>query len=292
MLAGSVSLEFFPPKNLVSERALMTGAHALRRFSPRFQTVTFGAGGEGGETSSDWAVQLQNLNQVPTACHLALAQFDQAGLFKFVEELTDHGVMHIVLIRGDDGSGRNEGLAGFASVADAVLELKLRFGVEISISAYPEVHPKAGSLSTDLDVLKAKQDAGADRAITQYFFDNDLFYKFRDQAAAAGVSLELIPGVMPISNYSAIKRFSEKCGASVPARFEALYAATGDDNAAKTDLSRSLLEDQVRDLAQNEVEGIHIYTLNRVDLTADAIRAFVAEFPSEEDGAFRPALVG
>ena len=292
MPAGSVSLEFFPPKNLVSERALMTGAHALRRFSPRFQTITFGAGGEGGETSSDWAIQLQKLNEVPTACHLALSQFNQKELFEFAEELSEHNVNHLVLVRGDVGSGRNDGLAGFASVADAVVELKLRFGFEVSVSAYPEKHPKAASLSADIDVLKQKQDAGADRAITQYFFENDLFYVFRDQAIAAGVTMELVPGIMPISNYSAIKRFSEQCGASVPQRFDALYEAAGEDNGAKSDVSRILVEEQVRGLAQNSVESVHIYTLNRVDLAADAIRAFQAEFPSEEDGEFQPALVG
>lgn len=292
MLAGSISLEFFPPKNLVSERALMTGAHALRRFAPRFQTVTFGAGGEGGESSSDWAVQLQKLNGIPTACHLALSQFNQAGLFEFAEELSLHGVSHIVLVRGDEGEKRDGSLAGFASVADAALELKLRFGFEISVSAYPEKHPKAQSFAADLDVLRKKQDAGADRAITQYFFENDLFYQFRDRAVAAGISMELVPGIMPISSFSAVQRFSEKCGASVPERFESLYESTGDDNAKKTNLSRSIIEEQVRNLAQNDVDSIHIYTLNRVDLAADAIRAFSAEFPSEQDGQFRPALVG
>ncbi len=286
-----ISLEYFPPRGLSAERGLMTGAHALRRFAPSFQTVTFGAGGSATEGSMDWSTRLQALNEVPTASHLALCHFDRDGFLTFAKELWNAGIERLVVLRGDVGEGQGDGLAGFASVAEAIAALKKLYPFDISVSAYPEVHPRAPSFDSDLEVLLEKQAAGADRAITQYFFDNEDYYRFVDKAREAGVRIPLVPGIIPISNFEKIKEFSRNCGASVPEHFEALYQAAGDDKACHTDVSRRIVEDQVRDLARNGVDGIHIYTLNRTDLTADAIRAFEAEFegqPKEAD--FKPAL--
>ena len=289
----NVSLEYFPPNGLSSERALLTGAHALRRFDPAYQTVTFGAGGSATEGTLDWCLQLQTLNNVPTAAHLALCHFDAAqSVRSFAEELWDNGIERLVLLRGDvSGADGIDGLAGYISVADAVADLKGLRPFDISVSAYPEVHPLAVSQSVDFDVLLAKQDSGADRAITQYFFENDDFFRFRDEALKRGFKKEIVPGVIPISNFEKIKKFSEKCGAAVPSRFDELFASAGNDKASHTKIARSIIEEQVRNLAHNDVSSLHIYTLNRVDLTADAIRAFQAEFDGETE-EFRPALVG
>ena len=287
-----VSVEYFPPKGLSAERSLLTGAHALRRFKPSFQTITFGAGGTGTEGALEWSTQLQNLNEVPTASHLALCHFTSPQEVRdFVAHLWELNIHRLVLLRGDVADGAGDGLAGYESVAHAVRDITEQHGFDISVAAYPEVHPKAGSLEDDLAVLKAKQDAGADRAITQYFFDNSDFYRFCEQARANDIRIPIVPGVIPIANFERIKDFSRKCAASVPAHFEELFAKAGDDKAAHTDVARSIIEEQVRDLAQNGVDQLHIYSLNRVDLTADAIRAFQAEFEGDEE-EFRPALAG
>ena len=282
-----VSVEYFPPRGLSAERSLMTGAHALRRFSPSYQTVTFGAGGSAVEGSFDWSVRLQGLNEVPTATHIALCHFTREDLFQFAQELWEQGIKRLVVLRGD-GEG---GLAGFDSVADAIRALKGLHSFDISVAAYPEVHPMAQSREADIANLIAKQDAGADRAITQYFFDNEDFYRFRDEAERKGFRRDIVPGVIPITNFERIIEFSKKCGASIPERFYPLFEAAGDDRSKHSDVARKLIEEQVRDLAQNGVSQLHIYTLNRVDLTADAIRAFNDEF-DDTVAEFRPALVG
>ncbi|MEE9376325.1 MAG: methylenetetrahydrofolate reductase [Rhizobiaceae bacterium] len=291
-----VSLEYFPPKGISSERALITGAHALRRFNPAYQTITFGAGGSASEGSLEWSTQLQALNDVPTVSHLALCHFDKASLIEFANKLWESGIKRLVVLRGDvaegQEDGQGDGLAGYSSVADAIAGLKAQHPFDISVAAYPEIHPKANSLNADLDVLLAKQDAGADRAITQYFFNNEDFYRFRDLATAHGFNKPIVPGIIPITNYTKIKAFSEKCAATVPAHFEELFAAAGDDKSRQSDVARMIIEEQVRDLAKHGVDALHIYTLNRIDLTADAIRAFYAEFRSNDVPDFLPALAG
>ncbi len=275
---AEISIEYFPASGLVAERALMTGAHALRRFEPDFQTVTFGAGGTATDGSFEWSTRLAELTDVPTASHLTLSHFTSSeDVFAFTDKLWNAGIRHLVLLRGDPAPGRS-GLAGFASVAAALRTLRRRKGWEVSVSAYPEVHPLAESDSADLDVLRAKQEAGAARAITQFFFDNADFYRFRDDADKAGIRLPLVPGIMPIGNFDKIASFARKCGAGVPDWLRDRFSEAGDDKAKRSDVARDVVETQVRDLAANGVDAIHVYSMNRVDLTADAIRAFQASF--------------
>ncbi|MGI9357189.1 MAG: methylenetetrahydrofolate reductase, partial [Rhizobiaceae bacterium] len=202
----SVSLEFYPPKGVPAHRALMTGAYALKRFAPAFQTVTFGACGSATDGTFDIATKLQALNDVPTACHIALCRFDRNSLQDYAGKLWEFGIERLVVLRGDATDG--DGLKDFASVAVAVRLLKTWYPFDISVSAYPEVHPKAQSADSDIDVLLEKQAAGADRAITQYFFDDADFYRFRDRAEARGLRMPLVPGVIPIANFERIKGFS------------------------------------------------------------------------------------
>ena len=285
---AQVSIEYFPPRNLSSERALLTGAHALRRFEPSCQTITFGADGSGTEGSLDWSVRLQSLNNIPTACHLAMCRFDHESLAEHAHQLWNNDIKSLVVIRGDQPEGQE--IANSPSVVEGIEILKSLYPFDISVSAYPETHPKAVSASADLQALIAKQKAGADRAITQYFFDNELYYRFVKQARAAGFRKPIVPGIMPIANFEKIIGFSEKCGASIPDYFHPLFAGAGDDKKAQSDVARQLVEEQVRDLAQSGVDAIHIYSLNRVDLTADAIRAFYESFEDEFDQL--PALAG
>ncbi len=283
----TVSVEYFPPKSLSGERSLMTGAHALRRFSPAYQTVTFGAGGSAIEGSFDWSIRLQGLNEIPTATHIALCHFTRDKLISFAEELWQSGIKRLIVLRGDAGGS----LAGFDSVADAVSALKQLHPFDISVAAYPETHPLAQNRQADFDVLLDKQRAGADRAITQYFFDNEDFYRFRDEASKLGFHREIVPGVIPIANFAKIQEFSEKCGSQIPKSFFDRFAEAGEDKAHQSNVARALIEEQVRDLARNGVDAIHIYSLNRVDLTADAIRAFTSEFDKDAH-EFHRALAG
>ena len=269
----AVSLEFFPPKGLSAERALMTGAHVLRRFAPAFQTVTFGADGSAIDGSLDWPARLQSLNEVPTAAHLTLCQFDSPSEFlDHADALWQQGIKHLVVLRGDTNSASQP--LPFADVAHAVAALKSQHNYEISVAAYPEGHPMAANLRSDLAVLRDKQEAGADRAITQFFFDNATYFRFLDSARLAGVKMEIVPGIMPINNIWRVAGFARKCGADMPQSLLDRFSALGDDPEAHTELAREVVCDQVRELREQGVDAIHIYTLNRVDLTADTIRAF------------------
>lgn len=280
-----VSIEYFPADGLIKERALATGAHALRRFDPDFQTVTFGAGASPVDGSFEWSTRLLQLTEVPTASHLTLCTFaTKAELFNFTDELWQAGIKHLVMLRGD-AADDNGGLGEFDSVADAVRALRKRRGWEISVSCYPETHPKAENRAADIAVLLDKQRAGASRAVTQFFFDNADFYAFREEARAAGVTIPLIPGIMPILNAEKIFSFAEGCGAKVPADLRKRFAACGDDKAKRSDVAREFVQEQVRDLAENGVKALHVYSMNRVDLTADAIRAFQACFDGRETRA-------
>ncbi|MEM7720646.1 MAG: methylenetetrahydrofolate reductase, partial [Pseudomonadota bacterium] len=172
--------------------------------------------------------------------------------------------------------------AGFASVAQAVAYAKALYGFDVSVAAYPETRPKAKSAQSDMDALLAKQAAGADRAITQFFFDNADFYAFRERALAAGVTIPIVPGVIPVYGFARIVKFAATCGAAIPDDMAKRFATCGDDRHAQSEVARALVEAQVRDLARNGVEAIHIYTLNRSDIAADAVRAFRAELDRQQ----------
>ena len=271
--SARVSFEYFPPRNYSAERALLTAAHALRRFGPDFQTVTFGAGGSDVDVETNWPARLQGLNSVPTAAHIGLSRFSsEADLLSYLRDMVAEGVERLIVLRGDSEGGIMEE----ASVAEWVRRIKSFHRFDISVACYPEVHPKAKDSGADLDVLLDKQFAGADRAITQFFFDNKLFYRFRDRAERAGFYKEIIPGILPISNIERTCEIAKKCGATVPSSIIEAFEKCGDNNEARSDLARELVEKQVRDLAENGVDAIHIYTLNRIDLAADAARAFQA----------------
>jgi methylenetetrahydrofolate reductase (NADPH) len=276
-----ISIEYFPARGVVKERALMTAAHALRNFQPDFQTVTFGAGGTGTDGSFEWSVQLLNVANIPTASHITLSHFrTRDELFAFTDELWEVGIRGLVVLRGDPGEGR-DGLCGYGGVAEAVSDLKGLHKWDISVSAYPETHPLAESGQADIEVLRAKQEAGADRAITQFFFDNSDFYAFRDRAEKAGITIPIVAGIMPIVNFKNITRFAEGCGARVPSQIADAFAVCGDDKERHSNVARRIVGEQVRDLAANGVDAIHVYSMNRVDLTADAIRAFQSCFEEE-----------
>ena len=284
-----VSFEYFPPKTLSAERALMTAAHALRRFSPEFQTMTFGAGGNAIDEGLDWPQRLQGLNDVPTAAHVALCRFSsREALHEHVSSLWKQGIRHLVVLRGD----AHMGLCGFENVAAGIEWLKSRFAFQFSVACYPETHPLAASPQADIDALLDKQKSGADRAITQFFFDNEHFYRFRDRAERAGFYKEIVPGILPITNFDRVAEFAAKCGTNIPESVSTAFQECGIDKEAQTNVARDFVTRQVEDLANNGVDAIHIYTLNRVDLAADAARAFQRTGKVDSSREFKLDLVG
>lgn len=268
----SISLEYFPATAVSSRRGLDTCAHALRRFDPIYQTVTFGADGGERETTVECALHLERLTEVPTATHLTLCAFDRAGFTQHLDRLSELGIRRLVLLRGDGRSEEGDGLASFSSVAEAVTFAKARHDFDVTVAAYPEPHPKAASAGADLDVLVGKFDAGADRAVTQFFFETETFLRFRDELARRRPEANLVAGVMPITSFTQTSSFAAKCGVVLP---EALRSRFGSvDPSDHTALAREIVEQQVRELANEGETRLHVYTMNRVDLTADALRAF------------------
>lgn len=281
--SARVSFEYFPPRDVVAERALVTCAHAMRRFAPAFQTVTFGADGGESESTTHWAVTLDQLTEVPTAAHVTLCAFDTPDAFlAHVDALREAGIARLVVLRGD-AVGRGNGLAGFTSVAEAVAAIGSRHRFDISVAAYPETHPKAESAETDLDALMAKFDAGAARALTQFFFDNDDFLRLRDRLARRRPNATLVPGVMPVASFARVARFAERCGARVPDAMRERFEAASGDRSIASDVARDAICEQVRSLAGEGVRDLHVYTMNRVDLAADAARAFQAARPQDSE---------
>ena len=275
-----ISFEYFPPKDVTGERALLTCAHALRRFAPAFQTVTFGADGGEREATLHWTVALEELTGTPTASHLTTCAFDRDGLLERADTLWDEGIRRLVLLRGDavtDGVG----LAGFASLAEAVAALRRRHAFDISVAAYPEKHPRAESLDADFDVLLAKVDAGAARAITQFFFDDATFLRLRDRLSRARPSAVLVPGIIPVGNFKRIVGFAERCNTAVPDAMREAFEAVEGDREATSQVARDLVTEQARNLAGEGVRHLHVYTLNRIDLAADAARAFQTSVPDD-----------
>lgn len=271
MTKPTISFEFFPPKTPGGRTALMAEAEALAKAGPRFMTVTYGAGGSTREWTRDMAVAIQGKTGVPTACHLTCINTFKGGLLDIAGGLWEDGIRHIVALRGDVPKEDmpleygNDNYFHYAN--EMVAALKERHDFEISVAAYPEKHPEAPDAAADLAHLKRKCAAGADRAITQFFFDNDLYSGFLDRAAAAGIDTPIVPGVLPVFNFEKMLRFAASCETTVPEWMHQRFVPiAGDAQATDREAVRTLSE-QVSDLISRGAGHIHFYTLNRADLT-------------------------
>ena len=269
MPAPALSFEFFPPKNDALEAQLWTCVRRLEKLQPRFVSVTYGAGGTTQARTHATVTRLVRETDLTPAAHLTCVGASKGEVDDVAREYWDAGVRHIVALRGDGPNG--EAYAphpdGYAYAADLVAGLKKIADFEISVAAYPETHPTAQSADHDLDNLKRKLDAGATRAITQYFFDGTVFLSFLDRAHAAGITAPLVPGIMPVSNYAQAAKFSAMCGASVPDWMGPLFEGTEDDPETRRMIGAIVAAEQVRLLQANGVDEFHFYTLNRPDLT-------------------------
>jgi methylenetetrahydrofolate reductase (NADPH) len=266
-----VSFEFFPPKTEAMEETLWKSIERLAPLAPSFVSVTYGAGGSTRERTHATVARILAETSLHPAAHLTCVAATKAEVDVVVDEYAASGVRHIVALRGDpvDGIGTayRPHPEGYAQSADLVASIRRRQpGVEVSVSAYPERHPESADWGVELDNLKRKVDAGATRAITQFFFDNDLYAAYLDRVAAAGITIPIVPGIVPVLNFSQTAKFAQKTGASIPDWFAARFEGLEDDPATRQLVAAAVCAEQVFDLVDRGVSEFHFYTMNRADL--------------------------
>ena len=271
-LAGDidVSFEFFPPKTDKMAQTLWHSVETLSPLSPRFVSVTYGAGGSTRERTHEAVRRIVNETQMPAAAHLTCVNARREEVDAVAREYWEEGVRHIVALRGDPpegGSAYTPHPGGYANAAELIAGLKKVADFEISVAAYPEVHPDSPDRQADLDNLKRKFDAGATRAITQFFFDPECFFEFRDKAVAAGIEGEIVPGIMPVLSFSAVQRMSGLCGTGIPDWMEGLFEGLDEKPEARQLVSATIAAEMCRRLYAGGVRQFHFYTLNRAELS-------------------------
>lgn len=271
-LAGDaeVSFEFFPPKTPKMEETLWETMKTLEPLNPRFVSVTYGAGGSTRERTHATVERIVRETSVPAAAHLTCVDATKDEIAEVARAYWKAGVRHIVALRGDppvQGARFEPHPEGYTGAADLVAGLKAIAPFEISVACYPETHPDAATAAADLDNLKRKLDAGASRAITQFFFEPETFFRFRDQVAAAGIEAEIMPGIMPVSNFAAIQRMSAMCGTAVPPWMARLFEGLDDHPAARQLVAATISAELCRRLYAGGVRHFHFYTLNRAELS-------------------------
>jgi methylenetetrahydrofolate reductase (NADPH) len=271
-LAGDaqVSFEFFPPKTEKMEETLWESIQALAPLGPRFVSVTYGAGGSTRERTHATVARIQRETPLSAAAHLTCVEASKDEILAVADEYWAAGVRHIVALRGDPptlGAKFEARPDGYASAADLVAGLKARHPFEISVAAYPECHPEAVSAKADIENLKRKLDAGATRAITQFFFSPEAFFRFRDAAAKAGIDQEIVPGILPVSNVAQTRRMAGMCGTAIPDWMGRLFEGLDDHPGARALVAATIAAEMCRKLYAGGVRHFHFYTLNRAELS-------------------------
>ena len=267
---AAVSFEFFPPKDEQMEQTLWQSVQRLTPLRPKFVSVTYGADGSTRTRTHNIVTRIQGSTPLTAAPHLTCVGAPREEILDIARSYWAHGIRHIVALRGDPPQGTAKYAPhpqGFAYAVDLVKGLKSVADFEISVATYPEVHPEAPSAAFELDNLKAKLDAGAQRAITQFFFDTDCFLRFRDRCAASGVRASIVPGILPITRFPQMLRMAQRCGASVPDWLVHRFDGLDDDADTRRLIAAAVAIEQVRELQRHGVEEFHFYTLNRSELT-------------------------
>jgi len=266
----SVSFEFFPPADAAMEATLWNSVERLAPLAPRFVSVTYGADGSTRERTHRVVTRIQDETALTGAPHLTCVGASRGEILDIARGYWDQGVRHLVALRGDPPQGAahyQPHAQGFAYAADLVAALARLAPFDISVAAYPEVHPQALSAQADLENLKRKIDAGATRAITQFFYDTGAFLRFRDRCAAAGIRAPIVPGILPITRFAQVCRFAERCGAAIPARLAQRFEGLEDDAEIRRMIAASVAIEQVQALTRHGVGEFHFYTLNRAELS-------------------------
>jgi methylenetetrahydrofolate reductase (NADPH) len=264
-----VSFEFFPPKTEKMEQTLWESIQTLEPLAPRFVSVTYGAGGSTRERTHATVERIARETSLDAAAHLTCVEATREEIDEVARAYWETGVRHIVALRGDPPEPGKPFCAhpeGYANAAALVEGLKKVAPFEISVAAYPEMHPGSLTKAADLDNLKRKIDAGADRAITQFFFSPDCFFRFRDEAAAAGIDAEIVPGILPVSNVAQTRRFAGQCGAVIPPWMDRLFEGLDDLPAARQLIAATVAAELCGRLYADGVRHFHFYTLNRAEL--------------------------
>ena len=265
-----VSFEFFPPSTEAMEATLWASIERLAELDPIFVSVTYGADGSTRERTHSAVERIIRDTELTPAPHLTCVGASRGEIDDIARDYWDMGVRHLVALRGDAPKGSDGYVPhkdGYAYASDLVTGLRKIADFDISVAAYPEVHPEAPSAAFDLDNLKRKLDAGASRAITQFFFDTEVFLRFRDRCSAAGIESLIVPGVLPITRFPQLERFAKMCGASVPAWLRQRFAGLDDDEATRQMIAANVAIEQVRALQKEGIDEFHFYTLNRSELT-------------------------
>ena len=265
-----VSFEFVPPKNESMAETLWQSVQTLAPLGPRFVSVTYGAGGTTRQRTHDAVIRIERDTDIPVAAHLTCIEASREEVDAIARDYWAHGVRHIVALRGDPpqaGTRYTPHADGYANAAELVAGLKAIAPFDISVAAYPETHPDSPDLAADLDNLKGKLDAGANRAITQFFFEPDCFFRFRDAAAAAGIDAEIVPGIMPVLSFASVERMSGLCGTAIPAWMADLFTGLDERPAARQLVSATIAAELCRKLYAGGVRQFHFYTLNRAELS-------------------------
>ena len=266
----AVSFEFFPPHSDKMEATMWQSIDRLSALQPSFVSVTYGADGSTRERTHNAVERIIRETELTAAPHLTCVGASRGEIDDIAREYWDMGIRHLVALRGDAPQGCEKYEPhpdGYAYASDLVEGLKKIGDFEISVAAYPEVHPEAPDAAFDLDNLKRKLDAGASRAITQFFFDTDVFLNFRDRCAAAGIDSPVVPGILPITRFPQLEKFAAACGASVPDWLRSWFAGLEDDAQTRQMIAASVAINEVRRLQAQGIDEFHFYTLNRSELT-------------------------
>jgi methylenetetrahydrofolate reductase (NADPH) len=266
-----VSFEFFPPKDEAMEKTLWESVERLAPLNPDFVSVTYGAGGSTRERTHATVKRLVQETSLTPAAHLTCVAATRDEVDDVVRQYHEAGVRHIVALRGDslEGAGARykSTPGGYETSADLVAGIKrISSDFEVSVSAYPEKHPDSPNTDADIDMLKAKVDAGATRAITQFFFENDLYFRYLDRVRAKGIDIPIIPGILPVQNFKAATNFATRAGASVPAWLAERFEGLDGDPATRKLIAAAVAAEQAIDLLDRGVTSFHFYTMNRADL--------------------------
>jgi methylenetetrahydrofolate reductase (NADPH) len=265
-----VSFEFFPPKTEEMEATLWDSIKRLEPLAPGFVSVTYGAGGSTRERTHATLRRILKETTLTPAAHLTCVEATRAEVDEVVRSYAEVGVRHIVALRGDPTAGIGTRYAphpgGYQNAADLVAGIKRIGDFEVSVSAYPEKHPDSATVEEDLDMLKAKVDAGASRAITQFFFENDLYFRYLDRVRARGIDVPVVPGILPVQNFKQTKAFAERCGTQVPGWLAERFDGLENDAATRRLVAAAVAAEQVIDLVDRGVTDFHFYTMNRADL--------------------------
>ncbi len=267
-----VSFEFFPPKTDKAEESLWQAVRRLEPLNPEFVSVTYGAGGSTRERTHRTVQRMLTETTLKPAAHLTCVEASRDEVDEVIRDYKAIGVNHIVALRGDPPGEAGIGgvyqprADGYANATELARAIDRVGGFDITVGVYPEQHPESPSIDHDIDVLKAKIDAGATRAVSQFFFDIDAFLRFRDRVRAAGVTIPLIPGIMPVSNFAGLTRMCGSCGTSIPEWLKTHFDGLDDDPETRKLLAASVAAETCARLQEEGFSDFHFYTLNRADL--------------------------